>query len=807
MRRTTLWRLALGLTAAALAAVLLSAEPARPAEPAKKAEEKLVGRVKTAIDKGVQFLRESQLGDGSWDLDPESKMDHGEMGSFRGGWTALALLALLNSGVSPDDAVVKKGLEHLRAIEPAQTYVVGLQTMVFCQAGKAVDRERIQRNVEWLEKARLDGGKDKDGKPYPSGWTYKAIRGLPDNSCTQYALLGLHEALLAGAKVDRAGLKAMRDYYLATQKKDGGWLYREDERGGVPTLTMTTSGLCNLIITGEDLETGKAVLDEDSGVATDCGKYDENGPVLKAVDYLSDHLPDPLTDRVAEAWGTPFYALYGIERAGRLTGRRYLGNRDWYRIGCQYLVDAQKNNGSWGQRDLKRLDGWPVIATSFSLLFLSKGRTPVLVTKMAHGGGEGWNNKHNDARHLVEFASRELFRKRPMAWQSFDVRSRKANDVDSRRALAAELLQSPVCYINGHEFSPSGKEKDILKEYLDNGGFLFAEACCGSKDFDSGFKDFIKEVFPDDALEELPAEHPVYTASGKFFTSPKDFPLYGVQKGCKTVVIYSPKPVAGYWEGNLFEKGRGQKAFQLGANVIAYATGLEPPKDKLTEVAIVADDKPGDKGKRGFLKVAQLRHEGDWQPAPKAMRNLMAEVRKDGLDVELPTRPVSPASDAVKDYFFLYMHGRNDFKFDAKDLKNLRFRLENGGMLLADSCCGAKAFDEAFHKFIETLFADKKLKLEPISLGDELYGAALNGQAIEKVKARRELPGGKRDLEYREGAPLLEGVRLNGRWVVIYSRYDLGCALERHAASDCLGHDYESAVRLGRAAVLYALKR
>ena len=43
--------------------------------------------------------------------------------------------------------------------------------------------------------------------------------------------------------------------------------------------------------------------------------------------------------------------------------------------------------------------------------------------------------------------------------------------------------------------------------------------------------------------------------------------------------------------------------------------------------------------------------------------------------------------------------------------------------------------------------------------------------------------------------------------MVIYSRYDVGCALEKHQSPDCLGHDYASAVRLGKAAVLYALNR
>ena len=68
--------------------------------------------------------------------------------------------------------------------------------------------------------------------------------------------------------------------------------------------------------------------------------------------------------------------------------------------------------------------GGYLVATSFALLFLAKGRTPVLVSKFAHGPltSEDWNRKHNDARHLTEYSSRELFKKMPLAWQIFDPR-------------------------------------------------------------------------------------------------------------------------------------------------------------------------------------------------------------------------------------------------------------------------------------------------------------------------------------------------------------------------------------------------
>jgi hypothetical protein len=39
--------------------------------------------------------------------------------------------------------------------------------------------------------------------------------------------------------------------------------------------------------------------------------------------------------------------------------------------------------------------------------------------------------------------------------------------------------------------------------------------------------------------------------------------------------------------------------------------------------------------------------------------------------------------------------------------------------------------------------------------------------------------------------------------VVIYSKYDIGCALEKHQSGDCLGYTYDSALALAKAAVLY----
>jgi len=767
-------------------AILIGFVAAMPTSQAYQAPEKLVDKVRVSIDKGIQYLRDMEKGKGNWELDAESNIR-------KGGWTSLAMLSLLNCGVPPEDEMMKRGLEYLRGIPPSQTYTVGLQTMVYCLAKQPQDRDRIQRNVDWLKSAKL-----KDG------WSYgERAFGSADNSNTQYALLGLHEAFLAGANVDRKILEDVRTYFIKTQvPKDGGWTYRG---GGLTTMTMTTAGLSNLLITGADLEVGRQKL-RDDGVAELCGIYEENKAVADALRWVGNNFPAKLTvERARAAFQHPYYGLYGIERVGRLTGNRFIGGHDWYRLGCEFFVETQKADGRWDGEG-RQFDHWPVVATSFSLLFLSKGRTPVLMTKLAYNRGDDWNNKRSDCKNLVAFVSKELFKGQPMAWQIFDSRAKLAEQEDQVKDLAAELLQSPVTYFNGHNRAPTGKERDILKEYLNNGGFVFAEACCGRPEFDADFRTMCKEMFPDNPLVLLPDSHAVWLASGKFAVPPGEFPLWGIQQGCKTILMYSPKAISGYWEGNATSIGRGSTAFQLGANIIAYATGLEAPKPRLTEVEIFKGDLKS-AVRRGFLRVAQIKHEGDWQPAPLAMRNLMADVRKSGLDVSLETIPLPLASDNLVDFRFLYMHGRSAFNFQKQQMAQLRFNLETGGVLLADACCGAKSFDTSFRTFMDQLWEDKKLKLQPIPLTDELYSHQLNGEALREMRCRREGADGRPETGFKNVAPLLEGIKLNNRWVVIYSKYDLGCALEKHKSTDCLGYDYDSALKLGKAAVFYSLKR
>jgi hypothetical protein len=416
-----------------------------------------------------------------------------------------------------------------------------------------------------------------------------------------------------------------------------------------------------------------------------------------------------------------------------------------------------------------------------------------------------WNNDRNDLRHLTEFASHKIFDDIPLAWQIFDMvrAAGPAPNDDDLADVTSDLLQSPIQYINGHE-NPNrrltGTERKLLKKYVDNGGFILAEACCGSKKFDEGFRELVKELWPGSKLEPLSGQHPIWSA--KYLVKPGNpYKLLGLEMGCKTVLVYSPQDLSCRWESNKLDNGEVLQAFRLGANIIAYATGMEPPRPRLTTIKIARTTREPAKTTGGYLEVVQVKLKNDPKPAPMAMTNLLDSMRRlANLNVNLKTKDKFLEDDDIKDYKFLYMHGRKAFSYPEEDLENIRFNLENGGILFADACCGKEVFDKSFRKFAQELFP--KRKLERIPLDDLLFSKKINPEALtaKNIVCRQE-----RNSQPRSMAPWLEGIKIDGRWAIIYSKYDIGCALERHQSLDCRGYTPESALRIAQAAVLYSL--
>lgn len=307
---------------------------------APKEKDDFDAKVKKSTETAIASLKKLQQEDGGWEGDPAFV-------AFRGGVTALAILALLENSVAVEDIAVVKGLKVIRELDTKQTYVISLQTMVLCKANQKRDREQIQKNVDWLMSARVLKSEALTGWTYNSGPTGRA-----DNSCTAYAVMALRAAKQAGAKVDEKLWKDLRDLYLRTQHNDGGWGYMP-ENASPTTQTMTMAGM-NSLLTADEL----------LGDTTDASKKSVQqgfGRLLKDFEVMRQTFTG--------------YNLFGIARLGKLRGGETIfaaGDKkiDWYREGVQGLLKVQRADGSFSFQGCER----PPLATSFALIFFAAGK-------------------------------------------------------------------------------------------------------------------------------------------------------------------------------------------------------------------------------------------------------------------------------------------------------------------------------------------------------------------------------------------------------------------------------------------------
>lgn len=728
-------------------------------------------QVENAIKRGVRYLKDQQRDDGSW-TDVE--------GDARTGTTSLVTLALLTAGEPANSPAVSRALDYLRKWSPEQiksTYAVSLQVMVFAMASPERDQLKIAAGVAWLERAQI---KINDRVKWPGSWTYDEFRRQDgDNSNTQYALLGLNAASEVGVPVNQEVWTLARHYWEGAQLRDGSWNYKPNVNA--PSASMTCAGISSLIITGLKRFQGQEFLQDDK--IENCGKGGFNVNLQRGVDWMANHFFTGQNFGNGQNW--KYYYLYGLERAGRLTGQRFFGEHDWYREGAEELVHDQDvaGGGSWVGVIYEQ---HRVVATSFAVLFLAKGRAPVLINKLRHNPRGDWNNDPDDVRNLTNLVSRDW--KSLLTWQV----------VDPNFASAQDMLQAPIAFFNGHEapeFTADGKK--ALRDYIEQGGFIFADACCSREEFDKGFRALMREIFPEEQykLHLLPPEHAVWRA--RHILSSDIHPLWGIEHGCRTVVIYSPEDLSCYWNQSEAIPGNTAviKSLRVGQNVIDYATGREMPADKLT-IREVRDFRV-ENAKRGALQIAKLKHAGEWNIAPMAIPNLMTSLRdKLGYDVVINQRELLPRDPNLVNFPLIYLHGRAAMSFATEDLEVLRRHLNPGaGTFFADAACGSPAFDASFRRFIAELLPDQKLVQIPPD--DELFSQKIGGYDLSEVRYTKAAGGGL-------GPPFLEGIKINGHWAVIYSKYDLGCALERHQGLDCKGYTPESAIRIATNIVIYS---
>lgn len=657
------------------------------------------------------------------------------------GTTALAIYALVSAGTPANDPRIVKAVQFLNRTSSGSTYEEGLVLLALQKIDPKNGRQRMQAAI-----TRLVDWQGKDG-----GWGYGIPVTRSDESCTQYAILGISAAQKEKIPIPAKVINNAIDYFKIAQNPNGGWGYA----GGTSTFSMTCSGLASLSLLGEELEVP---------VVGSCGQYRANPVMKKGMNWLSPQVHEFFDQPLRGI--NAFYALYGFERASILNGIKSYQGKDWYQMGCAKVMSDK----DWANN---------MITASFALLFIARNSAPYGICKLEWNGE--WNPDHNDVKNWVSIASERL--EQPLDWMNASIRDHLGH------AGRASMI-----YIQGHgTFKATPKELENLRKFLNDGGIVVAEACCNNKAFRKSFLEVIgKKLDPSLQyhFQQLSAGHPIL--NGKYKLNPKRTSILAPKKGCsRKQIFFLEQELSCSLNGDRnLTKENLEYDRQVATNLLAYALGKRKARSKFEKVSF-EEIKPedsiglavnkGDGAAYSFQDpVGRIKFNGEWDSDPNCIQNFVKvfERRSEipSFDAQIP---VDPESDDIYACRLLLLSGHGTPHLSKKAILNLRAYLRNGGRLLIEACCADALFDKGVQALVENLYPGGNL--EEIPLSSSLYRSpfVLAGQKLDVTKAWESTFGSSQINP-------VQGIRASGgkSYVILYVPFDLTCALDGDLEED-----------------------
>ncbi len=372
-------------------------------------------KVEEARQKGIDFLMNAQTEDGSWEYEKHEV-----------GITALCTLALVENGISPTDEVVKNGVQYVRdnCRDLTSTYDMALAIVLLSKIGASKDRDKIRALAGGLLAGQLTSG----------GWTYSCPKGNTamlssrrnwpkpkaqpgDNSCTQFAVLGLWVASRDDVEIENA-MSGVAKRFVYFQNEDGGWGYKiaakkpanpdgadpadaappaegvaAADAAAVSKNSMTFAGLFCLTVARatkiraekNDRRASRAPAkppEEEAEIVETPEDFVDEGS--EAETLKEDPIFSKGLDRAGQfakgiGGGASMYFMWSAERLGVMLGLEKIGDVDWFERAASTMIARQAADGSWpGSHG-------PYSDTAFAILVLRKANLGSDITRLLEG--------------------------------------------------------------------------------------------------------------------------------------------------------------------------------------------------------------------------------------------------------------------------------------------------------------------------------------------------------------------------------------------------------------------------------------
>ena len=267
--------------------------------------------------------------------------------------------------------------------------------------------------------------------------------------------------------------------------------------------------------------------------------------------------------------------------------------------------------------------------------------------------------------------------------------------------------------------------------------------------------------------------------------------LLGLSNGIRYLWIIAPNDFGQYWQNRTYAL---RDIWELPANLYIYATGKVSLATKLDTLVV-----SGGGTTTRSLTVAQVRYAGNWNPEPGAWPR-MAQIASATFATRLANQNVALDKLSAAATPLAHLTGTEKFNFTSDQISALRHYLKSGGMLFADAAGGSINFTSSFSHLVSELYPGKQLDNLPANC--TLYtGAMAGGTAATHVMYRKFYTA-------REGiknTPEMLGLKVHGRWVILFSQDDITSGLLGTNTWGILGYAPASAQALARNIICYAI--
>jgi hypothetical protein len=414
------------------------------------------------------------------------------------------------------------------------------------------------------------------------------------------------------------------------------------------------------------------------------------------------------------------------------------------------------------------------------------------------GTGMNWETTIIDIEKWVDFTNSQLGQRYRYVGTDFS-------------KFSYDPTELPIIYFTGWKPLPQFDDATIskLRQYLMDGGTWVVHSSCGRPEFNDSFRREIARIFPDRELAPVPTDHPIFSAYHditqmrvrKGADAWKEIPPYleTINIGTRAAVIFSPIDLSCGWDadahpipgGILYDQN---DALKLGSNIVTYCLA-EYQYGRFFDHQKVyhqATDKTRDQ-----LVLGQIVHNGDWDPTPHGVPNLLKTIDQNTtMHVQFKRVPVDPEKSDVFQFPVLFMVGQRNFEFSDTVRQRLRQYCDHGGTIIVDCAVGSSEFDAAFRREIKLIYKDKELK--PLPLDHPIYSFVYDEKRVDfSPLAKQLLPG--------VDTPRLEAIEVDGTLPVIYSPLSMSAGWEQLPRAYNKGYSDDDALKLGVNTFLYVV--